>query len=1435
MVGCVNIRADGKNGHATMKTGLKCLRPRSSLLTALFLGLIMLLVFGASAGAGEDVTTVEPAILSAAEIDYPPFCFVDDYRRAGGFSVELLRAALAVMGRDVTFRLGPWAEVRDWLERGEVQVLPLVGRTPEREAIFDFTFPYMSLHGAIVVREGSTDIHDLGDLSGRQVAVLKGDNAEEFLRREDQGIKIHTTATFDEALRELASGRHDAVVIQRLVALRLIQATGLTNLRIVNKPIEGFRQDFCFAVKEGDRQTLALLNEGLALVMADGTFRHLHAKWFAALELPFHRRIVVGGDHNYPPYEYLDEHGRPSGYNVELTRAIAQAVGLDIDIRLGPWSEIVHGLDKGRIDVIQGMFYSLKRDLKFDFTPPHTVNHCVSVVRKGEGAPPATVGELKGKRIVVQQGDIMHDFAVENGLEDQVSAVDAQEDALRELAAGKHDCALVSRMTAMYWIKQYGWDNLTVGNRPFLSPEYCYAVANNQKALLASFSEGLKIIEETGEYRRIYDKWLGVYREKPLSLMSALRYSAMVLVPLLLILLTVFLWSWSLRKQVTSRTKELRKSEEFQRSMIACSPVALYGIDLDGIVLTWNASAERLFGWTADEVIGRPLPIIPEDKQEEFAGIRRQLMEGHGFVGLEVIRRKKDGLLFLGSLSVAPIKGAGGDIIGIMGAMLDISERKRMEAALQESEALFRKLFEEHAAVKLLLDSDTGQIIDANKAAEAFYGWPRDQLKRMKIQDINTLSSEAVKRELEKARARNRTYFEFQHRLSDGSIRDVAVFSSNIEVKGRDVLHSIIQDITERKRAEELLRASEERFSKVFRASPIAMSIASLSDGKLTEVNDVWCKLMGFSKEEAVGYNVEKLKIVDHEQRSKLRKEFLSKGYLRLVESEITTKSGNKKSILTSSELITIKDEPFSINSVIDITEWKRAEEALRYHEVLLREKGRIAKIGGWEFDPATGKGTWTEEVARIHDLSLDDQTNFERGMTFYQGESRVKIEQAVKEAVELGKPYDLELELVTSKGVAKKVRTIGRPMVENGRVVQVRGSFQDITERCRLEEQVQQAQRLESVGRLAGGVAHDFNNMLTVILGYAELMLTDLSPTDPHFEKVRQIMEAGIRSRNLIRQLLAFSRKQVLQPEVLDLNAVVRNLEKMLRRLISEDIELMTHLAENLGAVEADPGQLEQVIMNLAVNARDAMTGGGKLTIDTAEVRLDEEYARNHEDVKPGDYVMVAVTDTGQGMDEQTRSKIFEPFFTTKEQGKGTGLGLATVYGIVKQSGGNIWCYSEPGRGTTFKVYLPRVLAGSESQEEVVVAEASPSGGEHVLVVEDEASLRGLLDRMLSSLKYRVTVAADGSEALDLIEGRGLRPDLVITDVVMPRMSGRELVERLRKIRPDIKVLFMSGYTDNAIVHHGVLDPGTPFLQKPFNLHSLATKVRELLEPSRA
>jgi two-component system, cell cycle sensor histidine kinase and response regulator CckA len=522
-----------------------------------------------------------------------------------------------------------------------------------------------------------------------------------------------------------------------------------------------------------------------------------------------------------------------------------------------------------------------------------------------------------------------------------------------------------------------------------------------------------------------------------------------------------------------------------------------------------------------------------------------------------------------------------------------------------------------------------------------------------------------------------------------------------------------------------------------------------------------------------------------------------------------------------------------SVGSSVDITERIRAAEALAESEERFRTVFEGAPLGMTIVDMA-GKviacnascrktlGIGAEEA--VTTATFDELThpeNREADAARYQELVRGEVDQCRQEKLYLlhdGRTACADLHLYLLRGHQ------GEPRYIIGMAV-------DITEQKLLETQLRQAQRMETIGTLAGGVAHDFNNMLTVIKGYCDLLMDRLADRADVRSQVQHIDQAAEQAASLTRQLLAFSRQQVLQPKVFNLGDLVTKADKLLRRLIGEHIEMVTMTSPNLGSVKADPGQIESVIFNLAVNARDAMPNGGKMTLETANVELDEAYGRQHLGATPGRYVMLAVSDTGVGMDEKTVAHIFEPFFTTKEVGKGTGLGLSTVYGILNQSGGYVWVYSEPGRGTTFRVYLPRTDEPLEAVPKPTAADVASRGSETILLVEDDPQVRELTQDILEARGYRVLTLEKPVDAPALSETYAGQIDLLLTDVMMPGLSGRELAAKVVQGRPQLRVLFMSGYADTAVVHGGFLEKGDFFLQKPFTPSLLAKKVREILD----
>jgi PAS domain S-box-containing protein len=650
-------------------------------------------------------------------------------------------------------------------------------------------------------------------------------------------------------------------------------------------------------------------------------------------------------------------------------------------------------------------------------------------------------------------------------------------------------------------------------------------------------------------------------------------------------------------------------------------------------------------------------------------------------------------------------------------------------------------------------------------------------------------------------------------------------------------------EITERKRAEEMLRESEEKHRTIIGNIEDAYYEGDMV-GNFTFFNDSLCRMLGYSRDELMGMN--NRQYTDQENSKKLylafNKVYRTGNPTKAFDWEVIRKDGERRFGEVSISLMKDSEgRPCGFRGIArDITERKRAEEALRESEERYRTILENIEDGYYEVDLPGNFTFFNDPVCRLFGYSKDELMGM-NDRQYTDQENAKKLYQTFNKVYKTGEPskgFDWE---VIRKDGTKRYIEASISLVKNptGQPIGYRGIVRDITERKRaeeenkvLQEQLRQSQKMEAVGRLGGSIAHDFNNLLTIIKGYSQLSLLDLNESDPLWGNIQEIQKATQRATDLTRQLLAFSRRQILDLKVLDLNTLLKDLDKMLRRIIGEDIELLTLLAGDLGRVKIDPGQIEQVVLNLAVNARDAMPSGGKLTIETANLELDEKYAETHMGVTPGHYVRLSVSDTGAGMSQQVKEKIFEPFFTTKEKSKGTGLGLSMVYGIVKQSSGNIWVYSEPGHGTTIKIYLPRVEEDLDTLHGRDKTDFLPRGRETVLLVEDEPSVRDLAHRLLKQQGYKVLEAANGEEALRVVqEHNGEEIHLLLTDVVMPQMGGKKLAEKLKTLRPDIKVLYTSGYTDDAIVHQGILEHGTYFLQKPFSLKTLSHKVREVLD----
>ena len=619
-------------------------------------------------------------------------------------------------------------------------------------------------------------------------------------------------------------------------------------------------------------------------------------------------------------------------------------------------------------------------------------------------------------------------------------------------------------------------------------------------------------------------------------------------------------------------------------------------------------------------------------------------------------------------------------------------------------------------------------------------------------------------------------------------------------------------------------------FLKLFNASSDLITISSPEHGALLDVNESFLRVTGYDRDSVAGHTVSELGLWPPASEWAKLAEALRRGPVRNVEVTFLTKAGERRTGLMSVQPIYLRDEQCLLTVVKDTTEGRQTEAELGRLSAVVERSKEAVLITGLDGTIVYSNPAFSEITGYTRKQSVGKNPRFLKS-----GKQDAAFYTNLWDTLLAGKIWHGEMTNRRRDGSLYVQETTIIPVQDNhGVTSHFIAIGLDVTEQRKTEAQLRQAQKMEFVGRLAGGVAHDFNNLLTLISGYGHLLKERLETDSLLQAYCEEVLQAGERAAGLTRQLLAFSRRQVVVPQVLDLNSVVADLEKMLTRLIGEDIELVTVPQHDLWTVKADRGQMEQVIVNLAVNARDAMPQGGKLAIQTANRTLDESFARTHMGAAAGPHVMLAVSDTGEGMDTETLAHVFEPFFTTKEEGKGTGLGLATVYGIIKQSGGSIWVYSKPGQGSTFKIYLPRSDEPASQVGQAMQRPKSTAGSETVLVVEDEDGVRSLICNALAVQGYRVLEAHSPLKAASIIGNHAEPIHMLLTDVVMPQMSGKVLANHMAALHPETRVLYMSGYTDDAVARHGILEPNTFLLQKPFTPSALLQKVREVLDANR-
>jgi len=1258
--------------------------------------------------------------------------------------------------------------------------------------------------------------------------------------------------SIEESMALLANGQADFTLCLLSPGRYWISKNGWNHLRIVDSRL--YENEYCYAVQKGDAALIDLINDGLTQLKESGEYQQIYNQWLGVLERKglsleeeeaLRKRVLVFSD-NFasPPHSFLDERGHPTGFNVELLRAIARKTGLNISFQLAPWGEVPDKLQSGAVDITCMQYPNPEKKAWVDFSVPHSIAYQAVFARRNS-PPYKTPEDLKGRRISATKRGALYTYALQQGFGKTLTETESLEGALSLLKKSEVDFALGRLSSGLYWIRHNGWKDLYAVDLSIQKYEFCYVARKGDAALLNLLNEGMTRLKESGEYQQIYNQWLGVLEPESYYWLRVRKMLLTAGVTIALLTTAATLLIVALRRMVNKRTAELDVSNQalkesqqaalnlMEDAVLAKERLELTQFSLDqandpafwinsaGRFVYVNEAACRTLGYDKEELLRLSLPDIDPNVLEERWPLRWRECQAVKSFQFETHHKTKGGRVFPVEVYASYMKYRDKEYLCT--SAHDITNRKESEQRLRFEQNLFLSFMESLPANVYFKDTNS-RLVYVNQRTATYRGMAKEAL--IGKTDFDFFPEDQARKKFADEQRVMQTGQPIQIEELSGTVWHQTTKAPRYDENG-DLAGTfgISWDITNRIIAQQKLEESRQFLRTVIDSIPVRVF---WKDRDLTYLgcNLPFTRDVGIaSPEEVVGKTDFDL-AATKEQSEAFRADdraVIESGRPRLDFEESQTRPDGTLHWLKTSK-IPLKNIQGEIIGVIgayeDITEEKNDKAELLRLSTAIEQSPETVMITGADGIIQYVNPAFTTITGYSREEALGQNPRFLKS-----GDHDKLFYSNLWKTITSGKTWEGRFvnkrkggELYTEESVISAVRD------PSGTITGYVAVKRDITQELAQEEKFRQSQKMDAIGRLTGGIAHDFNNVLQAILGFSELLINQLEKDTLEHQNALEVQKAARRAAEMTRQLLTFSRNQPADMKRIDLNTVFRDIEAILQLTLGIKTALTFVMHPALHEIYIDPGQITQLLINLTVNARDAMPDGGHLTIVTENITFAPQAVPGMPEARPGSFVCLSATDTGCGMSREVKDHLFEPFFTTKAVGKGTGMGLSVVYGIVKQNKGWIHVDSEEGRGTTLKIYLPAYEAPATDKP------TDRTRNDRILLVEDDAGMRNMFIQILESAGYKPVVAASAEEALELFKEQKGDFDLLFSDVVMPGKDGIELADLLRKESPGLPVVLCSGYQNQHDRWLLLESKGYHFLKKPVSVDGLLTAVYSAL-----